>query len=429
MSIIDIKPGADLEKRARGWYVSRATSLFILATQGLMAGGCAVVDNFSTRAVEYNQNYADARTATILTNVMRAAYAEPLQFSELTGVNGQGTLDLSTGSTLPFPFRGGLGAVLPQQFIGASPNAKGTLSSSFNVANLASQEFYQGLQEPVSLQLIYSYLASGSSPHVVLALMVSQIEVNYNGRIYTARNDPDDKNEFLNFYSAMNQLIRAGIYAERTGDTTAVSPTLTSYEAKSPQVLAAIINSSGPDAPSLEQANGGFRLVKKRSETRPCFRSPLKPSRLALIYEDRKIVREWELRLNRGDFCGATAAEIKLTNLGPNLKMQPRSLEEMFHYLGKIARAQLGLSNESKQQFLIERSRIAPFELFKVTEGHTAGNTISTRYRSKTYSISLDPSGDFDGSSRVLQLINDLMALRSSSKTLSSPAVITVLGP
>src|SRR5215831_5818023 len=125
-------------------------SLFIL-------GGCAVVDQYSSRAIEYNEQTAASKNSLILLNILRAAYREPLQFTDISTVTGTASAQGSLSADIPLRI-GGTHFVTPQ-ILSLNPSAAVSGGPNFSVANLSTQEFYQGLQAPVSAQVVANYAA------------------------------------------------------------------------------------------------------------------------------------------------------------------------------------------------------------------------------------------------------------------------------
>jgi len=165
----------------------------------MFVGGCAAVDMVAPRAVSFNQQAADAGSKAILTNIMRAAYAEPLQFTSLSSSTGTGQVSGNVSAGVPFPFRGGNGVPLPQQFISGNFNAQANASNQFTVSNQNTQEFYQGIQTPLSQQAIFSLMAEGYDPRIILSIFVSDIVLTKDGRSTIIENDPEQPDQWNNF--------------------------------------------------------------------------------------------------------------------------------------------------------------------------------------------------------------------------------------
>ena len=413
-------------------------------------GGCAAIDGFSSRARDYNTETAETKSGSVLTNILRAAYTEPLQFTDISTVSGQGSINAGVTSGVPFPFRGGQGVPLAQQFITLAPSAGASANSQFSVANLNNQEFYNGLQAPVEAQLIASYMSAGVDPWVLFSLLVSEIEVTRDGRRTIFKNDASDARSYFGFLQAMRFLVDAGISAEKVGDTTFVGPSLSEEEAKNPRTLAALISTTSADGPTLSKTpDGDYRLAKKSSQHRFCFdraRSaqavPLGrglqaftaptaggPMTVPLAISDERPVRGLTIRLQAGDYCGAGTDARNVKVLDRTFRIATRSVAGVFDYLGKIVRTELGLQTGEPVSLALKPYPGQELTLFRVRRGLAASSGIAVNYRGETIGIDLDPAGENDKSSRVLQILTELLALKSSAKNLPAPNLVTILGP
>jgi hypothetical protein len=68
--------------------VARVAAL--LAAPGLF--GCAIVDNYSWRAVDYNKEAEQAQEEVLLLNIIRASLRRPMQFTALQSVTGSASV-------------------------------------------------------------------------------------------------------------------------------------------------------------------------------------------------------------------------------------------------------------------------------------------------------------------------------------------------
>jgi hypothetical protein len=134
-------------------------------------------------------------------------------------------------------------------------------------------------------------------------------------------------------------------------------------------------------------------------------------------------------------FCGADKQETtpeqksQSQTLG-NLTIRTRSVEEIFKFLGQMARTELGIGILEPDPLKIPHKEGGPyFHLFRIRQDVPTGEDISVFYAGRPYTISIDPSGYYDGSSRVVQLLTALLALQSSAKNLPAPNVISVISP
>ena len=135
--------------------------------------GCAAVDSFSSRATTYNQQAETIKENQLMLNVMRSAYREPLQFSDFTQVTGQATVSGTAAFTLPFnatpPTFGHADTALPAATISGT--------QAFTVANLDTQEFYQGILSPIPITSIDYYLEQGFPEALLLTLVINRVDI------------------------------------------------------------------------------------------------------------------------------------------------------------------------------------------------------------------------------------------------------------
>jgi hypothetical protein len=140
--------------------------------------GCSVVDDFSDRAVDFNMQAELVQEQTMLLNVVRASMRRPMQFTGLQSITG--TASLSGNGSLSFPF--GPPSHRPPKSL--SPDVLGfggSLSGgpSFIVPVLDTQEFYEGILNPISLQVFDYYLEQGFPAEVLFDLFVSKVVVTW----------------------------------------------------------------------------------------------------------------------------------------------------------------------------------------------------------------------------------------------------------
>ncbi len=200
------------------------------ATPMLAAGlaGCALVDNFSGRAIDYNLQAEQAQEQQLLLNVVRASQRRPMQFTGLQSITG--TASASGNSTLTTPFGEAMhrpkGAVSPDIFsLGGSISGGPT----FIVPVLDTQEFYQGILSPISLQVFDYYLQQGFPKEVLFDLFVSKIVVTQksgNNSEMVFNNAVGDDAAFEQFQAMVDILIAAGLSTEHVETTSAFGPAI-----------------------------------------------------------------------------------------------------------------------------------------------------------------------------------------------------------
>src|SRR5438477_4088857 len=142
---------------------SRVASITaLLSMPGIL--GCALIDNYSWRAVDYNKEAEIAQQQTLLLNIIRASMRRPMQFTSIQTVTGtanvSGSLQGGAVGTRQTPYISGF----PLTPAGANQLAASTNSAiarlatgnitgnvamggaaTFTVPVLDTQEFYQGI--------------------------------------------------------------------------------------------------------------------------------------------------------------------------------------------------------------------------------------------------------------------------------------------
>jgi hypothetical protein len=108
-----------------------------------------------------------------------------------------------------------------------------------------------------------------------------------------------------------------------------------------------------------------------------------------------------------------------------------RSLEGIFQYLGQIVRTELGLGTGRPTSLAIPRNEEEAekgegFRLFRLQIRAPSLTEPWVFYDGNVYTIAVDPSGQADASSRVIQLVSDLLSLQSSAKALPVPNLIAI---
>ena len=192
----------------------------------LVSSGCAVVDQFGDRAVDYNIQGERARNQFLLLNIIRSAYHKPMQFSVLTTVTGTATASGGLSSVLP------LGGPASGYQINPSSNLLSG-GPTFTVANQVDKEFYQGILTPVPIQTIDWLFQAGYPKQLLLTLFVSKISFrranDKKGAQGEFLNHPN--NSLLDFQEVTNELINEGITTESRDFTDEIGPPLTSAQA------------------------------------------------------------------------------------------------------------------------------------------------------------------------------------------------------
>jgi hypothetical protein len=444
---------------------ARARRLLCLAMLSAALTGCSTVDSFGPRAIIYNQQMQQSRKALILQNVLRAAYDQPLQFSETSTVTGQASAQGSITSSLPFVGRRGT----QSQLFSLSPGAQVTAGPAFNVANLDTQEFFSGITKPVSADILGQYITVGYRRLSLMPLLIESIEFDQGGHHFLFVNDPAQKTEYNTFMSVLQNMHNSGLSFENPDTATPVGPPLTAADLRDGRVLSMLIQTASGEAAAsslslktfkITDAKAGlsdrevdalkaqkvdtvYRLIKTEKRARPCFAIPgsittaatsptaAAPAKTAITiniydYDHTQVFAN----IGRDLWCGAKpvdeSAPPASSTAAPeveNFKITTRSVRGAFAYLGQMAQLELPSSPSALDVPIGEGVYLRTFgiELAKSGQGDVV-------YEGRAYRLTHLAKGE-DDSERSVQLLSELIALYSSAKSLPTPNIIPFFTP
>jgi hypothetical protein len=451
------------------WEASSASyqRLLLAILCAISIGGCTVVDQYGPRAVTYNQEESSSKSSSILLNILRATYRQPLQFTDMSQVLGSASAGATiTGTSIPFRV-GGPQFSMPETAI-LSPAVTASGGPQFTVTNLNNQEFYQGLQSSLEPQIIANYKAQGVPLKLLLTLFISdiQIEDKKTKRTIVIHNSAETQSAYNGFITAIDRLVASGLTLEQAKSADSFGPALTSQQASDPKLLAGLVQGAGAAAGATTGGSGGssftlqpttingqtmFQLSKPGGKWQFCFSPPprqpypesgfaiLDPrntkTTVAIAYGDARVAAEWSAAP-----CGSSKNKTKSSDskvqVADNVTATLRSVEGIYQYLGQIARTELGLNGRAaielpdpngnaEAQFSVDDPARGPVYLFKLDQRFASGSDIGANFDGSSYAVAVDPTGS-DASSQVIQILSDLQALKSSAKNLPAPSVISV---
>lgn len=429
-----------------------------------LLSSCTVADQYGSRAIDYNKEASKSRSSTIVLNVLRAAYRQPLQFTDLSTVTGTASASGTLGAAIPQQIAGPI--LTAPSFLNLSPSATLSGGPQFGIANQNTQEFYQGIQSPLEPQIFASYLASGVPLKILIPLFVSEIEIEdpKQNRRVTIRNNANSEGGYRNFNNAVNNLIDSGLDIEPIVRTDLLNDAITPQAAGSAQVVASQINAASAAGSTVlpvktsKSGPGRFELVKSKGDWRFCFNlnevrpfdygdvtfSPLRPTRLPKTLQINYAygVPTVSVLVTPEFQCGSqnyssNQNSVK-SRVSANLKFTYRSLEGLLLYLGDLVRTDLGLGGLPPAplddprggrlvDFKIGDRSAGPSVLFRLRPDYL-GSGISADFGGVMYTAAIDPTG-LDASGQVIQIITDLIALKSSAKSLPTPNTVVAVVP
>ena len=269
--------------------------VFVAASVALaVLSGCAIVDKYSDRAVEYNLQAEKTQQQNLLLNIVRASLRRPMQFTGLQSITGSASASGSvTGGYTNqhqtpwvslFPGTNPTTANQTQSAIArvVTGTGSGTASMSggptFVVPVLDTQEFYQGILAPVSHQIIDYYVQQGFPPELLFDLFVSNVELiaTDGGSCdrFTFRNDVRNELRFGQFQALADYLLSSGFTTERVADSIPYGPTIAarpSLNASDSAKMVEAYSKASAAGLDIRSDGGAYRLQKKSSHYRFCF--------------------------------------------------------------------------------------------------------------------------------------------------------------
>ena len=186
---------------------------FLLVSCAVLLGGCAAIDaSLSDRVLNLNASLDRSSNDTILANIIRASYYQPLSFVGVSKVNGSQSVSLVNG--LPTITFGPHQTVTQHQFIFGSHSLNNQASGNFDVAPLATKDFAKGVSVDISLAELSVLLKQGIPRDLLYSLAVDSIEFTDKGGVRRAfKNEPSDKS-YEEFRAAILVLIAWGFSIE-----------------------------------------------------------------------------------------------------------------------------------------------------------------------------------------------------------------------
>ena len=397
----------------------RVSKVAVAATLACCVAGCAYNDHFDNRVDRYDVASERARDQMILTNIVRASKAEPLAFQSLGQISGSNTTSATMGLPSlilgPVASKVGPGASLAstagenalgldkQAVFGANPGASGFTansistsgSTSFNVTPSETQDFYQGLLEPVEPQTLGLFREQGIAPEILFYLFTEKVVEERAGTVHQTEyvNDRLDPS-FDGFHHYVELAMQYGLSSEPT-----------------PGAKIAPAPSSKKDS-----KNSGDATTESATDWRLCFNrkawAPGTPNAdnhpLCGSKEKMSDPRTVTFRDPRG---------VKVT-----AHVYPRSTFSIFQYLGRLVAA----SDSGKIELITDEARgHAPLEddtLFAVNTGDSGSCFLTVDYGG-TYCV---PDSALN-TKRILGLLVQLLALNTSIRDVGITQQVQVL--
>ena len=453
---------------------------FLFITVALAA--CAVVDQYSGRAVVYNLQAEQAQEQALLLNVVRASLRRPMQFTGLQSITGtanaSGSLTGGGASTNQRPLVSLFGLTPPSSstlvsdIVGATVGGTASISGgpTFSVPVLDTQEFYQGFLTPISGQLLDLYYQYGYPRDVLFNVVIEKIILKRNdGECppemhipeceITIRNyAPEDVSLEL-FQGVLGYLIRLGLSTEPIMEPKTPTANKTSSDGKASSVSLAEFCTQTIWLLFRPREAASYHDINRRVLCgHPAAGLELKASEIGRraqitgvpfpkTFVDALYSESIEPRLSGENYDVRAEGFRKFRSFGGkklSISFYTRSIEGILYYLGEVVRR--SAQPEGGQSARRVQVRVGPpqnpfplkscpFEdnidgyrctdLFVLEQGASDPAGISVEYAGVRYSISSDTSHSW--TMPVFDVVKQLQAINTSAKQLPASNLISVL--
>jgi hypothetical protein len=212
--------------------------------------GCAVVDQYSGRAIVYNLEAEQAQEQALLLNIVRAYLRRPMQFTTVSTITGVASASAGVQYALPtnVPFRPatqgatGIAAFPPLPTWLFSGSMSG--GPAFTVPVLDTQEFYQGILKAIPGQIWDLYIQANYPRDLLFNVFIQKVVMQVAGddtchteqcefvfSNYPAE-DPRDDIQIEMFQALATYLLELGLTTEQSKPPTVDFPNPTSVNVR-----------------------------------------------------------------------------------------------------------------------------------------------------------------------------------------------------
>lgn len=388
-------------------------------------------------AVSHNQTIDQIERNTLLLNILRAADEQPLTFTAISYVGGNGSI--SSALSLSDSRKSFLAHVLS---FSASAELGVSSGFSYSLSTLDNEQFNRSFLADLPLERL-RYLHVGTSLYnsVLWTLAGRGIEANElaDGEALSTRryNNSTNPQEWAAFQELIAGALRLGMSFEDTPIEVPLGPRMSSTEAK--QLTGTIINNwnqyhgggavAGTARPKLVELGGPdaaltHQLVMVSNKIRLCFNPPK--------------IQEWPY--DGEALCRSGSAHqnwLRLQASRPptapplppiSLKLQNldiRSPREIFYFLGSVVRPQLERPGSAPALVSAQKANEPARPLINIVCGRSPADKETLAVATHRGRACHIPRGDNSHSAHVMQYLGLLVTLSKVAGAVpTSPAVL-----
>lgn len=367
-----------------------------LAALALASGCMSMRTPMTDFATDYNRVIADSRNEMILLNILRAQHREPVYFSSVSQIEGALSVGAEASSELGLGYDGDPAT----EDVSVAPSLAVSAASepTFTVVPLNTAEFVRGVLTPIRPETIRLLLSQGWRDYLLAPLLIERLTcpAARGAQPIEIENDPRNYSGGPSLQDFADIRIRrqpgeGATYTVEVDDS----------------ALAAL----------LVEANASrYEVAQSRRVTRVVGGGEV-PRSIVTMERDGGEEIAFGVPASLAVRCGGSAPGETLAEAseeGSGMVAHVRSIEGIIYYLGELIRADrpATLRDPDGDERL----------LFGVSRGHGPA-AVGVGYRGERYYIPLIEDGAApardDRSLQVISLINQLLALQTSSDDLN----------
>lgn len=390
--------------------------------------GCTGAPLVGLEVSEYRATFNATGDEQILVNILRAKDSAPIHFAELQSIGASDQLTASLQATDPI---GQLHGSTTRAGLQGTASVQAT--PTFSLTTLESQQFTQGLLNPVAPAIIQQLLEEGVDKSLILILFFSGYTKNGITHLNNTRCDPSEPEDcYRHLYdylhdiddiSRKNQKIVAHTYVELTPIGAPVSWS---------------VSTGVKDIASIDTTK--YRVERDPSDPTRAIVYSVSDARLALCYVERRstgsaiyspIVDAVNPRVCTRDRVHVSPYrnDTQSTN-----GLIVRSTYQIIEFLGQVLSFQEKQREQGKDRCLtltgIAGHRTCGDDVLFQVNPPKGSPLVTTSYQGTPYTIALDPCRDratCDHSAEVLKIVNLLININKSAANIPQVPTVRVI--
>lgn len=429
-----------------------STSL-VLAT---LLTGCATtpITRVTPSAINYNKVVEDTNNELILMNIVRASKRQPLYFTRLGAISRtdqmmvglslsgslpqRGTSSLTSSETInPTGLTSMIGQTVGRAVDTLTPGASASFRSTpqFNIEILDTQEFYQGILEPLDLTAFYQYVRQGWNPNQLALLTVESIIFKSSNGKNTIKfdNDPDHEGDNMKVFRELMSCTVIDKMEKTYGSTVSFGTPKINTIAEATALSGLLADTAW----NFEQAEISYAKnpeIGIRADFSACWKKDKESALLKSVKkqntdngfelkndtEGNPILPKFAEFLQTDDLGGAFSQE------GYTVEAVLRSPHGIIYYLGECLRG--SKDGATEQPCYIQKEGEAKKYISKIQKGN-GDNIVATEMYGQSYFVPKASDTNTDRTSQTIAYVNQLLNLHKRGTNAFGTTPIIAINP